>query len=182
MMLPVVYFVALYYADVRVIDGGTFIIAFSKKELKQRKNSNYRREAPYSISAVAGWSQQIKASLRGASPPNQWHDWLNSISIRLQQLCWDLEWSPRNAGLCHWLRHRTANWPGNPQSNRSLSPIIQIQYWIELPTNSHKLIGVCCRHRRQRRRRCSCVDILRGCQMSELGTDYIYYYFASLHH
>ena len=53
-MLPAVYFVALYYADVRVIDGGTFIIAFSKKELKQRKNSNYRREAPYSISAVAG--------------------------------------------------------------------------------------------------------------------------------
>ena len=31
-------------------------------------------EAPYSISAVAGWSQQIKASPCGASPPNQWHD------------------------------------------------------------------------------------------------------------
>ena len=34
-------------------------------------------EAPYSISAVAGWSQQVKASPCGASILNQWHDWLN---------------------------------------------------------------------------------------------------------
>ena len=53
-MLLVVYFVALYYADVRVIDGGTFIIAFSKKELKQRKNSNYRRDALRSFWRASG--------------------------------------------------------------------------------------------------------------------------------
>ena len=31
-------------------------------------------EAPHSISAVAGWTQQIKASPCGASPLNQRHD------------------------------------------------------------------------------------------------------------
>ena len=36
------------------IDGGTFIIAFSKKELKQRKNSNYRRDALRSFWRAGG--------------------------------------------------------------------------------------------------------------------------------
>ena len=44
-------------------------------------------EAPYSISAVAGCLQKTTPHSCEALPHNQQHDKLNSISIRLQQLC-----------------------------------------------------------------------------------------------